>query len=156
MVPCLCCIATMISIPTVIQTHLQTQVDSVVSGTNGFINFLISFHGNTRWETQFLLCWPHPYAQRILWCLRSLSVEIWKTFNGQNPTHSLNGPISTDIFSKFSNSQDQLFRVWRHPHSSPISCLGFIWQMVIFISFAHECKTATNDSNSSKPYQTEW
>ena len=30
---------------------------------------------------------------------------------------------STDSFTKYSNSQDHLFRTWRHPHSSPISCL---------------------------------
>ena len=30
-------------------------------------------------EIQFLLCWPHPHAWRILWCLRSLSVETRKT-----------------------------------------------------------------------------
>ena len=37
-------------------------------------------------------------------------------FHGQNPTF-------VSIFSKFSNSQDNLFWAWRHPHSSSISCL---------------------------------
>ena len=37
--PTLCCIAIMISITTVIQIHIQIQADSVVSDTNGFINF---------------------------------------------------------------------------------------------------------------------
>ena len=53
------------------------------------------------------------------------------SFNGQNPTLNgripdscLNGPISTDVFSKSLNSQDHLFRAWCHPHSSSISCLG--------------------------------
>ena len=73
----------------------------------------------------------------FLWCLRSLSVEIWKTqvhastlenstlcLNGRNSTLCLRGSISTYSFSKSSNSQDHLFREWRHPHSSLISCLG--------------------------------
>ena len=66
--------------------------------------------------------WPY-YAdtQRILWCIRSLSVVIQK-----NPTTSSTGQIqlSTDSFSKSSNSQDHLFRAWHHSHSSHISCLG--------------------------------
>ena len=75
--------------------------------------------------------------------------------NGWHSTLCLHDPISnlclsgrnsTDSFSKYSNSQDHLFRAWCHPHSSPISCLGaLLWQMVIVISFAHERKTATDD-----------
>ena len=51
--------------------------------------------------------------------------------------------LSTDL--KSSNSQDHLFRTWGHPHSSPISCWGLLWKMVIVISFAHERKTVPND-----------
>ena len=53
------------------------------------------------------------------------------SFNGQNstpngliPNSRLHGPISTASFSKSLNSQDHLYRAWRYPHSSPISCLG--------------------------------
>ena len=69
----------------------------------------------------------------------SLPVEIQKTqphvSTIENPalvstveytTTTLNGRISTDVFSKSSNFQDHLFWAWCHPHSSPISCLGFI------------------------------
>ena len=35
---------------------------------------------------------------------------------------------STDSFSKSSNSQAHLFRAWRHPHSSPFSVRGLLWQ----------------------------
>ena len=49
------------------------------------------------------------------------------------------------FFSKSSNSQDDLFRAWRHLHSSHISCLGVIITMVIVISFARMRKTVPND-----------
>ena len=37
--------------------------------------------------------------------------------------------LSTDSFSKSSNSQNHLFLAWRHPHSSPISCLGVYYDI---------------------------
>ena len=63
-----------------------------------------------------------PNASHILWCVRSLSVEIRKKNQLHLQRPNLN--FSTDSFSKSSNSQDHLFRAWRHPHSSPIYCLG--------------------------------
>ena len=65
-------------------------------------------------------------------------------------------------FFKILKFSAHLFWAWRHPHSSFISCLGFIMTMVIVISFAHERKlypmlcTWTLNLNSSKPNQTEW
>ena len=53
--------------------------------------------------------------------------------------------LQLTLFSKSSNSQDYLFQAWCHPHSSPISCLGFDMTMVIVISFARERKTVPND-----------
>ena len=53
--------------------------------------------------------------------------------------------LLTDSFLKSSNSQDHFFLAWRHPHSSPISFLGFIITMVIVISFVPERKTVPND-----------
>ena len=113
-----------------------------------FINF-------SRIETQFLLCWPHKRAVHPVMFKISVSRDLkipTTSFNGQNPTLNgrifnsrLNGPVLTDSFSKSLNSQDHLFRAKRHPHSSPIFCLGFIMSMVIVISFAHERKTAPND-----------
>ena len=44
--------------------------------------------------------------------------------HGRTPTSQHHGRTSIDSFSKSSNSRDHLFRVWRHPHSSPIFCLG--------------------------------
>ena len=110
-------------------------------------------------------------ALRIPWCLRSLSVEIWKTqlhlqWSRSNPQlstlpqwqklHSLppwsNVSFQQTLFQKTSNSQDHLFRAWRYPHPSLISCLGFIMTIVIVISFAHERKTVPNEvPNSAKP-----
>ena len=50
---------------------------------------------------------------------------------------------STDSF-KIHKFSAHLFWVWHHPHSSLISCLGFIMSMVIVISFSHERKTVAN------------
>ena len=52
--------------------------------------------------------------------------------------------LPTDSFSKPSNSQDYLFRTWRHSHSSPVSYLGFIMAIVIVVSFAYKRKTVPN------------
>ena len=110
-------------------------------------------------------------ALRILWCLRSLSVEIRKIqpyastvetptsqhhgrtpisqhhgrtptsqHHGRIPTSQYHGRTSTKSFSKSSKFSAHLFRAWRHPHSSRISCRGFIMTVVIVISFAHERK----------------
>ena len=57
----------------------------------------------------------------------------------ENSILYLHGPMST------SNSQDNIFRAWRHPHSSLISSLGFIITIVIVISLARERKTVPND-----------
>ena len=93
-----------------------------------FINFWLRFF-DTRRENQFLKVLANPIlsdpnAQRILWCLRSLSVEIRKTqlylrrskFNSQ-----------LTLFQNLPNSQEHLFRAWFHLHASPISCLGIYY-----------------------------
>ena len=120
----------------------KTQVDSVVSDTNGLLisNFSWWLHEEKDTILQSL-CWLYnadpTNVRRILWCLRSLSAEIrkldlstvkiqlspqWQKINSLPPWSNLN--FSTDSFSKSSNSQDHLFQAWRHPHSSSISCLG--------------------------------
>ena len=168
------------SITTVIQ--IRKQADSVVSGTNGL---LISDFGSWRHKERdtiltMLTILSDPNAQRILWCLRSQLIStgrdpknltatatvenstLW--LNGRNSTLCLYGPISTDSFSKFSNSKDHLFRAWRHPHSSLISCLGgLLWQWWLSYPSCTSVKLHPmtmhlnlRDSNSSKPIQTEW
>ena len=63
--------------------HLQMQIqaNSVIPGTNGFINFWLGFFDMKR-ETQFLLCSPYyltpPTFGTSCDVLRSLSEEIWK------------------------------------------------------------------------------
>ena len=82
----------MISIPTVIQYihKYKTQTNTNAGGLcrlryERFINFLTLAHSDRRRETQFLKAyanhtsWLHLHARRILWCLRSLSVEIRKS-----------------------------------------------------------------------------
>ena len=74
----------------------------------------------------------------------------------------LPGQTSTESFSKSSKFSAHLIWAWRHPHSNPISCLGFIMTIVIVISFVRECIlypmlcTWTLNPNNSKPNQTEW
>ena len=119
----------LISITTVIQYIYKhkTQANSVVSDTNGL---LISDFGS----------WQHKVRDTILTmltpsrCTAHLVIfKISVSRDSKNPTTCLNGrdsilflhgPLSTFFFSKSSNSQDHLFRGWRHPHSCPISCLG--------------------------------
>ena len=67
------------------KTHNTNTGRLCCSGTKGFFfNFLTSVHSDSRRKTQFLkvfsnqLCWLYPHARCILWCLRSLSVEIRK------------------------------------------------------------------------------
>ena len=74
----------MISITTVIQTHLKTPAESVVSGTKRFIDLLTSFHGDSRREIQFLLCTAHLVMFKI-----SVGRDLKNptiSFHGQNPT----------------------------------------------------------------------
>ena len=107
---------------------------------------------------------PTPNFWHITWCFRSQFIFTgWEPKNFTTATTIENSTLclelqkleiyasmvqfqlSTDSFSKSSNCQDHLFQAWRHPHSSPISCLGFIITMVIVISFACEHKTVPND-----------
>ena len=114
-----------------IHIEIQMQADSVVSDTNGFINFWLQFMATQGERHNSYYADPDPHAQRILWCLRSQFISagqdlknLTTTATIENSTLYLNGPISTACFSKSSNSQDHPFRAWHHLHSSPISCLG--------------------------------
>ena len=84
------------------------------------------------------------YSQRAAY-LAMFKISVCR--DPKNPTTSSTAQIqlSTDSFPKSSNSQDHLFRAWRHPHSSPIFCQGFIMAMVIALSFARERKNVPND-----------
>ena len=111
--------------------------------------FLISCFGSSTWgerERERILTMLTPQMRGtyhgVLDLNSSLLVEIWKTQLFDSMAES---QPSTASLSKSSNSQDHLFRAWCHPHSSPISCLGFIMTMVIIISFTHKRKTAPND-----------
>ena len=144
--------------------HMQTQN---IGGLGRFryerfINFLTSVHSNTRRETQFLLCWPYyADAQRILWCLRSLSVEIRKiqlrASTVENSTLFLSGRNSIPcLHGLISTAQLTLFKILKFSEPSlpgmtsstlqPHFHEGLLWQMGIVISFARERKTAPNDN----------
>ena len=80
-----------------------------------------------------ILCWPHPKVRCILSCLRYQFISAGRDPKNltaaatvENSTLCFNGRNPTDVFPKSLNSQDHLFWVWRHSHSSLISCLGFI------------------------------
>ena len=113
---------------------IQIQADSVVSDTNGFINFWLRFMATRRERHNSYYADP-TNVRRILWSKISIHLRQsrpeklnrrrnGRKINGRNSTLCLQGPISTDSFSKSSNSQDHLLRARRHPHSSLISCLG--------------------------------
>ena len=120
-------------------------------GMNGLLISWFQFIDSRR-ETQFLKSLsksyyanPTPNVRHISWCLRSQFISAGRDpknstlrLNGRIPNYSTqwhelnclppwsNVTSPTDSFSKSSNSQDHLFRAWRHPHSSLISCLGII------------------------------
>ena len=97
-----------------------------------------------------------PYMRHISWCLRTLSVEIWKTQlhlstvkiqlpMAKYPTPT---PMVQSQLTLFQNPQILRTISSRHdvihtPASFPV--WGFIMTMVIVISFAYECKTTPND-----------
>ena len=141
------------------QAHLQMQNtgkykrqrDSVFSGTNGLLISRLRFF-NTRRETQFLKAyanhtiWPHPNAWRILWCLRSLSVEIRKTKLPFKRSKSNSLPQWQKLNSNWCLFQNQqILRTISYGHDvihtpDPFPVWGFIMTMVIVISFALERK----------------
>ena len=106
-----------------------------------------------------ILCWTHHNARYILWCLRSLLVEICKTWPHasmvENSYIVFNGSIPNYIF-QLSKSNRHLFKILKLSGSSLLGMTssilqptflsgGILWQMVIIVSFAHEHKTAHND-----------
>ena len=67
--------------------------------------------------------------------------------------HASTVELQLPVFSKYSNSQDHLFRVRRQPPTqfTPMAVQthflsgGLLWQMMIVISFPHGCKRAPSD-----------
>ena len=122
-------------------------MDSVVSDTNGFINFLTSDHGDARRETLFLLCWlsirPHFNARCILWSLRSLLIEIrktqlylqrpksnsqpqWQKLDSLPPWSYLN--FSTDFFKILKLSGPSLLDMMTSTLQPHFLSRGLLWQ----------------------------
>ena len=104
--------------PTVhIQIQIQIQYKGGLhcSGTNAFINFLTSVLRHEERDTilTMLTILSDPLnAQRILWCLRSRSVEICKT-----PTGCLNG---RELNSLCPNGRDHIYlSPWQKIHFLP-------------------------------------
>ena len=106
----------------------------------------------------FLTMLTIPNACHISWCLRSLLVEICKTWphasTAEDPTLCLNGRNSTlclhssILIDSFQNPQILRTISSRHDIIHTLASFpvwGFIMTMVIVISFAHKRKTAPND-----------
>ena len=139
--------------------HMQKhrQADSVVSDTNGFINFCLQFFDTKRerhnsYDANHTI-WPHK---------RSLSVEICKTpttcLNGRELNYLCPNRRELNCLPAWSNvnlqltlfQKPQILRPITSGHDiihtpAPFFCLGFIMTIVIVISFAYERKTAPND-----------
>ena len=135
--------------------YIQIQADSVVSDTNGFINFwLRSF--NRRRETQIIKAYvdPHPNVRCILWCLRFHLCCL----RSEKLNHYLQRSTSTHcLFNilKFSSGHDVIYI------PAPFHVWSLLWQIMIVVSFPRGGKTAPSDDapgqrdpSSSKPYQT--
>ena len=92
-----------------IATAIQIQADTVVSGTKAFINFWLRFF-EARKETQFLkvyanhTTWLHPHARCILWCLRSQSLEICKTWPHASMAETQRSNLNWHFFKIFKFS----------------------------------------------------
>ena len=163
------------SITTVIQyiyKHMYTYRRTL--SFQVWTRLLTLVHGDTRRETQFLKVYANHTMLTPLHCVvhlvvfkisisRDLKIPT-SSFNGQNPTLLVEYPTLASMvqsqltFSKSTYSQDHLFRAWHHPHSNPISCLVAYYDKWWLLYPLRVSITAPvlRDSNSSKPYQTEW
>ena len=154
--------------------HIQMQADSIVSDTNGFINsWLRSMATRREWYNSYYAN-PIPNGRCILWCLRSLSVEIWKPnyiFNGPNST--LASMVETQLSFSMIQSQLLFFKILKFSGPSlpgmTSSTLqphflsgGLLWQWWLSYPLRasiklHQLLCAwTLNPNSSKHNQTEW
>ena len=156
----------MISITTVLQIHIQIQADSVVQIRTVLLTSV--FGSSTRGERHNSYNADHSIRPQKC-AAHPVMFKISVGRNPKNPTTSsmvkiqlstsksmagtqlsacmVQCQLSTDLFLKSSNSQPISSG---HPHSSPISCLGFIMTIVIVISFVHEHKTVPNDCTWTK------
>ena len=84
--------------------------------------------------------WPHQHTAHLvvfkISVSRDLKILTAAAATVENSTLCPNGreliclpAWSYDSFSKSSNSQEHLFRAWRHPHSSSFPTWGLLWQL---------------------------
>ena len=120
--------------------QIQIQADSVVQVRTVLLTS--DFGSSTRGERHN--SYNANNLQRVAH-LVMFKISVCRDLKNPITSSTVQIQLSTDSFSKSSNSQDHLFRAWRHLHSSPFPVWGIIMTMVIVISFAHERKTAPND-----------
>ena len=84
------------------------QADSFVSDKNVFINSWLQ--SMATWGERYnslkpmltILCWPHPNARCILWCLRSQFISAsrdWKNLTARHNSRKLNCPFKDWILN---------------------------------------------------------
>ena len=134
---------------------MQVQANSVVQVQMRLLISWLQFI-DTRRETQFLKVFRnhsmltpprqctahlvvfkisihlHPQRSKIL-TAAAMVENTTLCPNGRNSFVCRHGPMSTLnwLFFKIREFSAHLFWAWRHPHSSPISCQGFIITMVM-------------------------
>ena len=118
---------------------MKKQTVTVVSGTNGFINFWLRFF-DTRRETQFWKVFAnhtmltiyadhHQRAAHLVMFKISIHLrwsrpeKLYTQLYVSIAETQLSASMVQSQLTLFQNPQI-LFRAWRHPYSSPISCLG--------------------------------
>ena len=113
----------MISINNTIYMRIQNTGRLNCFRYERFINSWLQFKA-TRGERHNSY-YPNPIPTRGASCDVSTVEDPTLFLNGRNSTLCLPQWSNLNwLFSKSSNSQDHLFRAWRHLHTRPISCLG--------------------------------
>ena len=136
----------------------RTGIKQVFSDTNGFINFWLRFMV-TLGERHNSNYADLNNARRILWCLRSLSVEIRKSQHLSTIKIQLSTAEYTNLasmvqsqllfFKSLKFSGPYLPGMTSYILQSHFLSGGLLWLMVIVIYFVHKRKTAPNDNASN-------
>ena len=144
---------------------MMRSITTVVSDMNRLLIFYFGSWWHEERDTILTMQIPSQCVTHLVMFKISVGRNLKNpttSFNGQNPTFASMVWSQLTLFPNPQIPQDHLFRAWRHPHSCPIYCLGFIMTMVIVISFNTsinctnwQCTWALI-SNNSKPKQTEW
>ena len=134
------------------KTH-NTQADSVVSGTNTFINFWLWYMVTCgKRHNSYYADPPPPRTAHLV--MFKISIHLHRSgpekLNPRRNGRKLNSLPSWSNLNCLFFKNPQILRTISSGYEvihipAPFPVWGFIMSMVIVISFAHECKTASND-----------